>query len=215
MDQQENGTLQKILQVANKEFLAKGFKDASLRAIVKEAGVTTGAFYGYFKSKEELFDALVKDHADYIINIYDTILADFQKLPVEEQTFTMDSHSYMGINQMFEYIWEHKEPFFLILKKSAGTKYETFIKEFTQKDVASTETYFDMQEASGKKVERIDYIIEELLIGNTFNMFFDLILRDIAKEDAERGISQLFSFYRAGWDSLMSLYNNGNNTDKK
>ena len=34
------------------EFLDKGFQGASLRQIVKNAGVTTGAFYGYFSSKE-------------------------------------------------------------------------------------------------------------------------------------------------------------------
>ena len=33
------------------EFLDKGFQGASLRQIVKNAGVTTGAFYGYFSSK--------------------------------------------------------------------------------------------------------------------------------------------------------------------
>ena len=54
----ESVTLQKILEAARKEFLAKGFQSASLRNIVKTAGVTTGAFYGYYKSKEELFDAL-------------------------------------------------------------------------------------------------------------------------------------------------------------
>ena len=32
----------KILEVGKKEFLAKGFKDASLRGIVKKAGYTQG-----------------------------------------------------------------------------------------------------------------------------------------------------------------------------
>ena len=40
------GTREKILEVGKREFLAKGFKDASLRHIVKEAGFTQGAFYG-------------------------------------------------------------------------------------------------------------------------------------------------------------------------
>ena len=31
------------------EFLEKGFKSASLRNIVKTAGVTTGALYGYYE----------------------------------------------------------------------------------------------------------------------------------------------------------------------
>ena len=38
-------TLDLIYQAAMEEFLDKGFKSASLRNIVKTAGVTTGAFY--------------------------------------------------------------------------------------------------------------------------------------------------------------------------
>ena len=41
-----------ILSAAMQEFLEKGYKSASLRNIVKTAGVTTGAFYGYYDSKE-------------------------------------------------------------------------------------------------------------------------------------------------------------------
>lgn len=58
MNRNENNTLDDILSAAKAEFSEKGFQSASLRRIVKNAGVTTGAFYGYFKSKEELFDAL-------------------------------------------------------------------------------------------------------------------------------------------------------------
>lgn len=52
-------TLTRIHQAAKAEFLEKGFRGASLRNIVKSVGMTTGAFYGYYKSKEELFEALV------------------------------------------------------------------------------------------------------------------------------------------------------------
>lgn len=51
----EKGTLERILQAAEEEFLENGFKDASLRKIVKAAGVTTGAFYRYYSTKEALF----------------------------------------------------------------------------------------------------------------------------------------------------------------
>ena len=55
-----NGTtLENIHRAAKAEFLEKGYKDASLRNIVKSVGMTTGAFYGYYKSKEELFEAIV------------------------------------------------------------------------------------------------------------------------------------------------------------
>ena len=47
----------KILEIGKKEFLEKGFKDASLNKIVAEAGFTKGAFYGYYPDKTALFDA--------------------------------------------------------------------------------------------------------------------------------------------------------------
>ena len=66
-----NGTtLENIHQAAKAEFLEKGYKDASLRNIVKSVGMTTGAFYGYYKSKEELFEASLVS----IMNIFATVL---------------------------------------------------------------------------------------------------------------------------------------------
>ena len=82
-------TLEKIHIAAKKEFMEKGFQLASLRNIVKTAGVTTGAFYGYYKSKEELLDALVGEQVEYIFNLYDTTLSNFNKLTGAEQTRKM------------------------------------------------------------------------------------------------------------------------------
>ena len=56
-------TQQKILNSAKRWFLEKGFKSAPLRKIVSDAGFTLGAFYGYYKNKEELFYALTDETA--------------------------------------------------------------------------------------------------------------------------------------------------------
>ena len=50
MESKAPDTLERIQQAALDEFSEKGFLGASLRQIVKHAGVTTGAFYGYFSS---------------------------------------------------------------------------------------------------------------------------------------------------------------------
>ena len=70
MSEAERTTLRSIFDAAKAEFLEKGFRGASLRNIVKTANVTTGAFYGYFNSKEELFDAIVGEQADYAMSAY-------------------------------------------------------------------------------------------------------------------------------------------------
>ncbi len=48
-----------ILSCAKKEFLEKGYKDASLRVIAQEAGTSTGSIYTRFGDKEGLFEAIV------------------------------------------------------------------------------------------------------------------------------------------------------------
>ena len=200
---EENDTLNKILSIAQEEFLSQGFQGASLRAIVKKAGVTTGAFYGYFESKEALFDALVQEHAAHIMRIYDELLAEFETLPLERQKASMDSYSSTGLQAMFEYAWQHKTAFSLIARSSAGTRYENFIQELAQKDMESTEHFYQLLESQGTQVERVDPMIEQLVITGTFSSFFALILRDIPRKEAEHGLSQLFRFYRSGWNGLM------------
>jgi len=50
-----------IIEGARRMFLAQGFDAASMGAIAREAGVSKGTLYVYFKSKEELFEAIVED----------------------------------------------------------------------------------------------------------------------------------------------------------
>lgn len=78
-------TLENIHKAAKEEFLEKGFKGASLRNIVKTAGMTTGAFYGYYGSKEELFSALVGSQYDTIMGEYIKAQTDFRQLDPSEQ----------------------------------------------------------------------------------------------------------------------------------
>lgn len=70
MSEEEQTTLHLIRSAAMQEFLKKGFKSASLRNIVKIAGVTTGAFYGYYDSKEDLFESLVSEHYNFLLNCF-------------------------------------------------------------------------------------------------------------------------------------------------
>lgn len=50
-----------ILEKAELEFYQFGFEKASLRHIIKAAGVSIGNFYNYFESKSDLFNRIVKD----------------------------------------------------------------------------------------------------------------------------------------------------------
>src|SRR5437870_13659978 len=50
----------RILEAANKVFAEKGYHEATMDDIAKRLGVSKGAIYLYFSSKEDLFEAMVK-----------------------------------------------------------------------------------------------------------------------------------------------------------
>ena len=53
-----------IIDGARSVFLAQGFDAASMGEIARAAGVSKGTLYVYFKSKEDLFEAIVRQECD-------------------------------------------------------------------------------------------------------------------------------------------------------
>ncbi|TXJ22491.1 MAG: TetR/AcrR family transcriptional regulator [Chitinophagaceae bacterium] len=52
----EKDSREHILEVSLSLFLQKGFKGVTMRDIVEKTGLSKGAFYHYFKSKEQVFE---------------------------------------------------------------------------------------------------------------------------------------------------------------
>jgi AcrR family transcriptional regulator len=52
-----------ILDAARAVFSEMGYETATVRDIVRRTGLSVGAFYNYFRSKEEVFEALADDGA--------------------------------------------------------------------------------------------------------------------------------------------------------
>src|SRR5882724_2681393 len=54
-----------IIEGARAVFLAQGFDAASMNDIARKAGVSKGTLYVYFKSKEELFEAIAEQQCQF------------------------------------------------------------------------------------------------------------------------------------------------------
>lgn len=60
------GTREKILLAARTVFGQKGFYETKMDDIAREAGIAKGTLYLYFKSKEELYECLIKMGLNFI-----------------------------------------------------------------------------------------------------------------------------------------------------
>lgn len=196
-------TLTRIHQAAKAEFLEKGFRGASLRNIVKSVGMTTGAFYGYYKSKEELFEALVGEPHDYLIGRFKDAQREFAQLPHEQQPEVMGDISGLCMYDMLHYAYAHLEECKLILCCSEGARFSGLIDEMVEIEVESTHTYLAVLNELGRPSPKIDPKLEHILITGMFHTFFELVIHEMPLRDAENYIREMRAFYTAGWMKIM------------
>lgn len=202
---QQQSTLGRIHQAAMKEFLDKGFVMASLRNIVKTAGVTTGAFYGYYKSKEELFDALVKEPAVEILNAVDNHTDSFNLLSAEEQTCQMREFSHRGMVYLLNYLYEHKKAFKLLTLSADGTKYEDFVHQLADKETVSSFEYVETLRDAGIPVKKVNKQLIHIISSGLITAVLETIVHDMPKEEAAEYLKQLEGFMIAGWEQMLGV----------
>ncbi len=203
MSAEHSTTLDSIHRAALAEFLEKGFQTASLRNIVKTAGMTTGAFYGYYKSKEGLFEALVGEHYRYIIDRFQKAQKEFAALPHEKQPECLGNISGLCMFDMLYYAYEHLPEFKLILCCSEGTRFAGLIDEMVDIEIEGTHAYQSVLEELGYPSPRIDPRLEHILITGMFKAFFELIIHDMPLKEAENYLNEMRDFYTAGWMKIL------------
>src|SRR5699024_3958971 len=203
MEEKSSATLKNILLAAMEEFSDKGFLGASLRQIVKKAGVTTGAFYGYFSSKEALFTAIVEPHAAALMGRYMEAQTSFAELPEAEQPSHMGLESSEYIHWMVDYICRHRERVKLLLCRSEGTSYEHFVHNMVEVEVEYTMKYMEVLRRLGQNIPDLDKQMCHIIASGMFNGVFEMVVHDMPKDRALRYVDQLRDFYTAGWLKLM------------
>lgn len=203
MEKQESVTLEKIQQIAIAEFLDKGFRGASLRQIVRNAGVTTGAFYGYFSCKEALFASIVEPHAKALMNRFVDAQLSFSALPSSEKPQHVGVESGEYIDWMVEYVYEHKDPVKLLFSCAEGTSYDNFIHNMVEIEEEATLNYLDTLRQMGKDIPTLDKSLCHIIASTMFDSIFEIVSHDIPYDEAKRNIKLLRDFYSAGWQRLM------------
>jgi AcrR family transcriptional regulator len=60
-----------IIQAAARCFARAGFEATTMRGIANECGFTASSLYTYFESKDEIFEALVKEVEDRFLGVFE------------------------------------------------------------------------------------------------------------------------------------------------
>ena len=195
--------LRLIHDAARKEFLTHGFKSASLRKIVKAVGATTGAFYRYYSSKEELFEALVSEHYFTAVRCFRQAQKDFSALELSQQYDNIGRIEEQFMMEMLTYAREHLTEFRLILRGADGTQYADLIGELTELELENMRMYREALKRMKHEAPEIEVKLERVLARGLFSSFFEIVLDDVSLSEAQRYVRALHIFYEEGWIGFM------------
>ena len=105
---------------------------------MKSVGMTTGAFYGYYKSKEELFAALVEEHYRYILDRFLPGSGGIRQAASGEAAGALGDSSGPCMSDILHYAYEHLEDCQLLLCSSEGTRFAGLVDQMVEIEVNAT-----------------------------------------------------------------------------
>ena len=160
MARQIEGVAERIVEAAKREFLDKGYVDASLRTIAAEADTSTNSIYVRFGDKEGLFSAIVEPVLNEMTERFIRIQERFHLMTPEEQAERMPKYADGGTSELIDYMYEHLEEFRLLLDASYGTRFHNFVDELVRIEVEYT---YKFMEAVGYSDKFGDAVTQKLL----------------------------------------------------
>ena len=206
------GVSARLLEAAREEFLDKGYEAASIRDIAAKAETSPRAVYTRFKNKEELFAAVVQPVMD---NFYEQFRYDKEDYWDEKSAETRKPEDYYI--RYLEYAYAHKTEFILVLEKSAGTRYESFVKDLAEADVRSVVCHLEMlrEHNPGFGADEADILFVNSITYSFYNDLFRPLTNGLPLDTAKRFAATLTNFYNFGLMGIMGLGASAENRVRK
>ena len=163
-----------ILDTAEELFYAKGYHETQIADIVKKIGVAQGTFYYYFKSKEEILEALINRQMQQVTFemeklTSDTTLDPLRKLELFFETILHTIRYKDGL--LFEFLYNDR---YLHLMDKVARQGEEFISPFMLRIIA---------EGQEKAIFHVSHPeVAQAFIGSIINCIFDVIYEKLPAE---------------------------------
>lgn len=199
MRRKVDGVTESLMDNALNEFLIYGFKDASVRRIAVNSGVSTNSIYTRFGDKKGLFNAIVENAANGLMDIY---MESIKRAATSDMAEDAIHEGDDGTDKVLSYIFEYREIFRLIFCYSAGTDYENFFDRLA----GIEEQYY--REFAGK-YSSADNNVDDFFIHVYCRMgwqhIYEILTHDKTYEEAKAYMENVRIFNLAGWKALFGI----------
>ena len=196
---------EKIIAAAVGEFMEYGFENASMRRIASEVGLTVGALYRHFPNKEEMFAALVEPTINELMVKYREFCEQGYEVMKCGDVQQLWNESESETKWLMSFIYDHFEAFKLLICRSQGTRFESFVHDMAQLEERSTLDYFERMKAYNMTVNELSQKEFHMLVTANVSALFEAVIHDFGRDEAMHYAETLDAFFSAGWKKILGI----------
>ena len=191
-----------ILQAARAEFIGKGFKDASMREIARQAGVGLSNIYNYFKNKDEIFLSIVSPAKTklflFITEQHTEETVDFSAVPVF-------GHHEDAIEYYIDLITRYRGEYRLLLYHSQGSSMSHFRDDLTDHMTRVSHDYMKLEKKHYPKAAEVSDFFIHAMSSWMVSILGEVVTHDMNRQEIRDFFREYFRFSFAGWRELMGI----------
>jgi AcrR family transcriptional regulator len=199
-----------LIAAARAEFARKGLRGARIEDITAACGLSKGAFYLHFETKEALFGELVDTFLEVMNEEAETRRARMTSFlkkhgPVTRRDVTKKSARYrelleaeaQGDLRLLEHLWANRDVVGVLLRGAQGTTFEGFIWALTDTEVERCKEDFERFQGAACRQDLPPEIIGSMIVG-TYLLLAMRMSRMQEKPDLAEWAHSLHTLIREG-----------------
>ncbi|HET9952978.1 MAG TPA: helix-turn-helix domain-containing protein [Polyangiaceae bacterium] len=211
----------RLLNAAQRVFAERGLDRARVEEIAGEAGVSKGAFYLHFASKEEAFREVVTT----VISRLESFLSEdclnqvaahcSNPMPTEAKaalTAEPLDDWLEGDVAIFEYVWEQRQLVRLVMEGGGSADYRHLVDHFADRVQSHVLSVLRLGVSAGLYRSDLDVHVAAAFLAGGYDRFARRLVREPQKPDLRAVVRELQALVGRGIGSEQLIRKLGNGT---
>lgn len=191
-----------ILKAARKEFILKGFKDASMRAIAKDANVGLSNIYNYFRNKDEIFLEVVSPARN---DLFAFVKEKHTEKYIDFNLMSTLNYQEETANVYIQLLMKYKEEIRLLLFHSQGSTMENFRETLIKYLTDVSNNHATLVKKHYPQVHDVSPFFTHTLCAFMVSIVGEIVTHDMEIQKIREFFREYFRFQIAGWRELTGI----------
>lgn len=185
----------RLLAAARAEFSLAGLDGARISSITGRAGVSKGAFYLHFESKEHAFEEVATDFLGTFFRMMEGLN---ELLETETDFAKLNEEMHRRDVAMLEFLYSERAFALLVFEGARSARHCHLIEAFAKRVQDQVEVLLGIDKKHGRLREGVDVKLLAGFIAGGFDRYARLLLAAEEKPDISADLLQLTSFMCCG-----------------